>query len=548
MKAQRVKPCEICTQPLQYFCKLCKIGICAECVAEHLKQENLHCIVNFKQRRDENKKWINSCSNHEEIEGIFYCKTCRQYACEECGLNHHMHVIKTLPNYIKATINHLQKENEVLLKDIKPYYEDIVKQLRDELNTPKYSEVKRAILETAKKWHCVIIKLADKLLHQLQNVKDEQSLLLNKHIANFNGRMIQIDQIVLENSNILKDPFRLQDPRKISFASRKVETLRSVPKIGTIYQPAYCEENIDINMTISFGRIGLAPSKAFDDYNIKSCDYLNSPNSTCILRKVPSTTNGMAIVCLSPTRCVSVDRSGMLQEYDLSLNSFSHGKYLLHSPPKRFSISNTGDLFYIDWTSNKIFRCKGSQSVAFMTEKEEWRVEDLACVLSNEVITCSYCEKEKRGKIVKYDMQGMERMSTEFYDIDFRKIKLFHNPQQIVENRNKDICVIDHRQNACGKVVVTDSEGKFRFAYNGVGGHNIQSFLPTGIATDSRSNILISDSKNNTIHLLDSDGTFFRYLLTGDITLPAAISVDSEDKIWITEWKSGDLIIAAAHT
>lgn len=73
----------------------------------------------------------------------------------------------------------------------------------------------------------------------------------------------------------------------------------------------------------------------------------------------------------------------------------------------------------------------------------------------------------------------------------------------ICENKNVDICVADNNAN---EVVVVDQNGGFRFRYTPWG-----SFYPIRIVSDSQSRILISDYKNNLIHIIDQE-KFLRFI------------------------------------
>ena len=72
-----------------------------------------------------------------------------------------------------------------------------------------------------------------------------------------------------------------------------------------------------------------------------------------------------------------------------------------------------------------------------------------------------------------------------------------------------------------------------------------ESFRPCDLCTDTAGHVLITDWNNENVHILNKDGDFVQYLLTGEQGLdnPSDINVDSEGNAWVGQYESGDVIV-----
>lgn len=109
----------------------------------------------------------------------------------------------------------------------------------------------------------------------------------------------------------------------------------------------------------------------------------------------------------------------------------------------------------------------------------------------------------------------------------------------LTENGNGDICVADFAGLA---VVVVDSTGDLQFKYWG----NIKTplkrnlFNPSKIVNDNKLHILINDTLNDTVHIIDCDGNFIRYI---EYPCRGGISVDTDHNLVVGELTTGKIRI-----
>lgn len=79
--------------------------------------------------------------------------------------------------------------------------------------------------------------------------------------------------------------------------------------------------------------------------------------------------------------------------------------------------------------------------------------------------------------------------------------------------------------------------GKLRFIYTGSPGTTKGLFFPSGIATDSQSQILTADSNSQCIHIIDQDGQFLRDIKHNDLHFPRVLCMNNSGNIFVAEWE-----------
>lgn len=126
----------------------------------------------------------------------------------------------------------------------------------------------------------------------------------------------------------------------------------------------------------------------------------------------------------------------------------------------------------------------------------------------------------------KYSESGKNLLKIEGKDI-------YGRPIYITENTNGDLIVSDEQRKA---VVVVDKKGRHRFDYRG--NHTFSEFNPRGVCTDIFGHILVCNHSYHdpTVHLLDENGHFLRYLLRnyrpGD-DLPQDVCIDDKRNLYV---------------
>ncbi|XP_056006737.1 uncharacterized protein LOC125664497 isoform X3 [Ostrea edulis] len=93
-----------------------------------------------------------------------------------------------------------------------------------------------------------------------------------------------------------------------------------------------------------------------------------------------------------------------------------------------------------------------------------------------------------------------------------------------------------------GRVVVLDKTGKIRFFYYSKEFLYSETFGPRGITTDDMFRILVADSNDFCIHVIDRDGTPLSLIRNGDIHVPWTVNV-AGDKLIIGDYIGGGILV-----
>ncbi|KAK3099171.1 hypothetical protein FSP39_000471 [Pinctada imbricata] len=139
---------------------------------------------------------------------------------------------------------------------------------------------------------------------------------------------------------------------------------------------------------------------------------------------------------------------------------------------------------------------------------------------------------DSRRLLMKYSNEYELKDSYEIYE----ESRLFRRPYRVAENNNGDICVSDRTSMGSGRVIVLFSNGKLRFVYEGPSNNQCErKFAPAGIVCDHLGRILVADTNNHCVHILDQSGQFLGFLLKREdgLVSPHTLSFDRAGGLWI---------------
>jgi hypothetical protein len=200
-------------------------------------------------------------------------------------------------------------------------------------------------------------------------------------------------------------------------------------------------------------------------------------------------------------------------------------------------VTRQGDLVYSDHYNRTVNIIRHGKIKKLFTLPQDWWPYKLCCTKSGDILVSMFNAGYSQNKIVRYEghtvTQEIDR------DEDGEPIYKGGNcPLYVAENSNGDICASDNNAKA---VVMVNKSGRVRFRYDGTSARRKKSFNPARIVTDSMSQIIVADIENDCLHILDQNGQFLRCVDNCGLDNPSGLSVDSDGRLWVGLFNSGEM-------
>lgn len=224
----------------------------------------------------------------------------------------------------------------------------------------------------------------------------------------------------------------------------------------------------------------------------------------------------------------------------ISLHNLREDKTIsitLGHTPEDITVTKIGNLIYTYFkhsTCTSFVEVVKNSEIKTVIMVTGWKLGNVCSSKINKLLVIMEKNHDKQTKVVRY-FGSTEKQSIQF---NYQSQPLYSSGgvKFITENRNMDICLSD---NKAGAVVVVDQAGEHRFSYTG-SSTTRKPFNPYDITTDSLSWILIADKNNDSIHILDQNGKFLRFINSSncDLKEPFRLCIGNNDYLFVAEWSS----------
>ncbi|XP_061185884.1 tripartite motif-containing protein 2-like [Saccostrea echinata] len=513
------------------------------------------------------------CNEHKDKKNDLFCQTCQKSVCERCVyLNHKTHKLVDLKEIINEKKRQFTLETDVLKFQIQWKYEEEISRMETEYKNLNevYSQIRKAIKSTAEEWHKEVDRIANTFLSSVDKFEGIHKNRMYDEIKKLESILSEIKKIVEDNEKTLATPLELVE-KEIP----NVETFKKFPQVSYVNPPVFTvgslqevidyhiqldkikfnSENLPVPYNAANGKscVCLAELKVLNErrypgYEIQT-GITKRPKFSNPAIKIPNHKSLNDIQALSKAEAFVSDLGGRVSLIDRKGNvQMSQKLERIHF----LSIGKNNDLYYTDSDEKRIVKMKfeGTEShgsdeterkkemlTTFEVSTEDWEPKGLTITSSGHLLVC--LQNEESGKIVRYS-KNLEEYVPKDENLEFQ----IEKPERIVENKNEDICLTDMGSEK--SVYIFRKNGKFRNKYQPKTAANIvegifkwrdTSFSPEGICTDRMGHILISDTPNKVIHILNQWGEFLQYLLRGYLYHPRAMVVDESGDLWLLEGK-----------
>ena len=519
---QDVIRCDLCETPVPpKHCDICHIHLCEACVWKHLSDKSKdHYIVPFKLRGLTLK-----CTKHSKEVCTQLCTACNIPVCPLCvAFKHEQHEVEDILTLFETKKLLMQLDLQDFEKNIYPKYQEAATNIpfqRADVNK-RSQKLTTALDKQGEALHTEIDTIIQGMKSEINDMDAQHITAIDQQEDAINHTIPEITQTILDMKRLLET----SDVCLVSEYTSRTAEFRNLPAQFQVTLPTFTPQEInreqihqqigsllelDITFLLDEPLILTDKQTDYTDFNglhSESCQ-LDSELLTCGVEKI------LKLYELKDSQMISIQTKSEFSPWDVELIS-------------------TGNMIYVD-LFNRSINLMGDTQIETLIKLGKWIPSNLCIGSSGDLLVTMDSDDWKQTKVVRYFCYR-EIQSIQWDDQGFPLYTSGRYTKYISENKNLDVCVTD---NIARAVVVVSAAGKLRFRYTGPPYTSLESFYPFCMTTDSRGNILISDPKNNCIHIIDQDGHFLLYIHNCGLQDPYGLCVDSRDNLFVAECYMG---------
>nr|XP_034308279.1 uncharacterized protein LOC117680492 [Crassostrea gigas] len=455
---------------------------------------------------------------------------------------HGRHRFVEVAEVFKTKKDDIKKDTKELENHISPTYEDIARDLENQLANLDggYEKITTTMSKQGEQWHREIDIIINKMKTEISEIKVKHRDILQKHL----DEIKQIQSLIKQTLQAIRKIEKSTEVYSTMEYSSKIREFSKLPPKIQVSLPTFIPKPIDREKLYSlFGQI--TPLSTATEENVLSLnqpttsvrELLNEPELVATIQteheKLRSVTslNGDKIWTSGETndiKCINI-KGSLLQTIQNKSGKF----------PGDIAVDSDGDLLYTSGPTRTVNKVKNGQTEELI-RLHGWKPGYLCVTSTGDLLVTMFSDDytQMQSKVARY-LGSTEKQTIQFDDESKPLYSGNSKIKYITENRNHDVCVADY---GAGEVVVVNQDRKLRWRYTG---HpsvtKNKPFKPWGITTDSQSRILTADSGNHCIHILDRNGQFLRYIDNCDLNYPTGLCVDNNDNLFVCEPRKGNV-------
>ena len=535
--------CDLCQNPVSFFCRRCGVKLCDPCVTVHLrvKCKTGHDVVNYASKEEDDDACF--CDSHPESRCSAYCETCDVPICILClSIKHRSHYVSELKDKVEELLKRITRKNDQLQS-----YRHELKRVFDHMthllsSSPSYYQKKKNEVTThGEELLKTISETVQKLNQELDGLKMEKELVLQTQKDDFENMIGQLDEINRKSMK-LKESENVTEMKKFIALIESQKTMKNFTQYTF---PTFHECKIDEKyIETYFGYIENTRGSKLTVPERKSTSF---PTISKVSISSVIDTGFSDLLC---TMAVTDDKKvwmggkkivkGDVFAYFASM--FKRRRYILQLFDLEGNIQRTSKLpcssrFYIcmfnsrvlfsDTSSKEIQQISQDNDVVTLFQTGNWKPYGITDTASGHLLVC--LRKDDQSKVVRYSDTYSVLQEIQY---NSQCQPLYEAAWYITENVNGDIIVSDCKKDV---IVVVDQLGIFRYVYSGT-----NNDLDVGpVVNDSKGLVFVADCKGNKIHILDGDGKFLQYIDSQGIKNPCALCIIPGGEIIVGESQTG---------
>ncbi|XP_062579927.1 uncharacterized protein LOC134241935 [Saccostrea cucullata] len=483
---------------------------------------------------------FSSCASHPNQKCEGHCQQCDVPVCFRCLTGPHSgHTVKDMSEIVQQMKEEIKKETEEIEKFISRFAltgADIDQKISN--LTEKFKTMEREGENLRKSWHEEVDSIFDTLQSTISKMKDRRLTTLRSHQSRLQDSGTKLARITKENKKILKSN-KVSD---VTSYKSELKEFRDIPTDVDVKIPSLNSNTVqgrELSIELEEFKATLTQislSSLTDEVSILSVRKLLEKAK--VIASIPSGIKPLgALVCTGTNETWAYGGDKFIRCIDIKGSLKEKITTECEPYPGDISVTRQGELIYSDSNSRTVNIVRRGRTETLITLPKGWHPLGLCCTRSGDLLVSMCIHDRSHHKIVRFQRQTAIQ---EIYKND-RGQNVFQGGKAgvcVEENNNGDICASDL---GADTVIVMDKTGKVRFRYDGTPARRNNPFHPQIIATDSLSQIIITDFNNDCLHILDQKGQFLRCIDNCGLLSPGGLSVDSEGRLWVGCCFSGDI-------
>lgn len=530
---QDVVGCNLCPNPVEHHCNLCRVDLCSPCTLKHLADKtNRHEIVEFINRKKGYA--LPKCNSHKKNQCEMYCKDCCEPTCVMCvTTTHNKHDIGSIGEFIESGKKRIIADLTELENVIVPKYNP--KNVSNGVPYEEFDKVLTAIKDQEDKICDVVRDIGRKIRDEVSKQKGN-SEQKNKEIKSLAAK---IEKELHGIINISESILISSDATTIlSYESRNDKFRAGLKDTGLLW-PIFLPGLISLEKVLDiFGECKIQKTIVADKQPSMQLNLLETPDVLNTIQSPYGSVRGNRLwnvacerkekiwICGDDGKVCQVKRSGIV------LKTFkAPGDVIDIAFDVLYDI-----LFVVGWASTEIYKIECDRVVALIN-LSSWLPRGLCHTANGDFLVSMLSTDKRRSRVVRYsgvkEIQMIEHDSQGKSLLSLDDESLLH----LTENGNGDICVAD---SAGGAVVVVDVSGDLRFKYRGKSTKQsrFSLFMPSAIVTDKNHHLIINDDSKDVVHIIDCNGNFIRYI---EYSCNGGLSIDTDHNLVVGELSTGKI-------